>query len=145
MIKKNILCPVDFSKSTQKTIEHAIHLAKWFNAQLTVLTVVELLPGSNFTSVNTEMEKQAYKNLDKLAEQYHLNEKQIQLMTGYPLQQGYAKEIILKFAKEKNIDLIVVGSHGHYGIGHHLIGSTTRILANDADCDVFIVHVDETP
>ncbi len=140
MNKKHILCPVDFSKGTDKTIENAIHLAKWFKAELTVLTVVELLPESVYTSVNTKMEKEASENLAKLSKKYHLDEAQTKLVTGYPLKDGYSKEIILKVAKETGVDLVIVGSHGHYSMGHHLIGSTTRVLANDANCDVFIVH-----
>ena len=37
---KRILCPIDFSESSVRAFGHAAALARWYNAQLTVLHVV---------------------------------------------------------------------------------------------------------
>ena len=131
--KKNILCSIDFSDATAVTVGAAVTLSKVYNAELTVLNVVEQLRMSSM-QIDTEREKDAYKRIIELVQAYHLNNEQIKIVTGYP------KEAILDVAKELEADLIVLGSHGHYGITHHLLGSTTRVITNDADCDVYIVR-----
>ena len=131
---KHILCAIDFSKGTTKVVEKAITISKRFDAKLTVLTVVESLPISVYMYLDTEMEKETQDQLYALGEKYDLKMTQIKLVTGYP------KEVILNVAKELAVDLIVMGSHGHYGITRHLLGSTTRVIANAADCDVYIVR-----
>lgn len=133
MNKKHILCSIDFSSVTPVTVEAAVTLAQCYNAKLTILTVVEQLQMSSM-QIDTERERDAYNRLIELVQKYHLDREQIKSVTGYP------KEVILNVAKELGADLIVMGSHGHYGITHHLLGSTTRIVANDADCDVYIVR-----
>ena len=133
MNKKHILCSIDFSTVTPVTVEAAVTLAKCYNAKLTILTVIEQLRMSSM-QIDMEREKEAYNRLTEILEKYHIDKKQIKIVTGYP------KEVILNVAKELGADLIVMGSHGHYGITHHLLGSTTRIVANDADCEVYIVR-----
>ncbi len=129
---KHILCAIDFSKGTSKIVESAITISKRFDAKLTVLTVVESLPVSTYMYVNTELEKETQDQLRALAKKYDLNHKQTKIVTGYP------KEVILNVAKELAVDLIVMGSHGHYGIARHFLGSTTRVITNAADCAVYI-------
>jgi len=48
---------------------------------------------------------------------------------------------ILRFAREQDIDLIVVGSHGRHGIDV-LLGSTANAVLHRAHCDVLAVRVD---
>jgi nucleotide-binding universal stress UspA family protein len=54
--------------------------------------------------------------------------------------QGHPREEIEAFVKEKDIDLLVLGAHGHQGIASFLFGSTTQKLIKDADRPLFIYH-----
>ncbi|MEJ2344256.1 MAG: universal stress protein, partial [Gammaproteobacteria bacterium] len=47
---------------------------------------------------------------------------------------------ILDTAKEQQVDLIVLGSHGRHGIGR-LLGSTADNILHHADCDVLAVRI----
>jgi universal stress protein A len=51
-----------------------------------------------------------------------------------------AKYEILRFAKEHQADLIVVGSHARRGL-ERLLGSTAAGVVHGAVCDVLTVHV----
>ncbi len=42
-------------------------------------------------------------------------------------------------AREHDVDLVVVGSHGYQGIDH-LIGTTAAKVVNHADCSVLVVR-----
>ncbi|MEO6602249.1 MAG: universal stress protein [Polyangiaceae bacterium] len=50
-----------------------------------------------------------------------------------------AHESILQAAREHDVDLIVVGSHGYQGLDR-ILGTTAGMVSNLADRDVFVVH-----
>ena len=47
---------------------------------------------------------------------------------------------IIEFAKSENVDLIVIGSHGHTGVEHLLFGSTAEKVIRKSTCPVLIVR-----
>ena len=52
---------------------------------------------------------------------------------------GEAAAEIVRVAKEKNADLIVLSSHGRTGIGRILFGSTAEAVVRHASCPVLVV------
>jgi universal stress protein A len=48
---------------------------------------------------------------------------------------------ILRTAKEKEVDLIVVGTHGRTGLDHVLFGSTAEKVVRRAPCPVLSVRL----
>jgi nucleotide-binding universal stress UspA family protein len=48
---------------------------------------------------------------------------------------------IIKTAKEKNADLIVIGTHGRTGIDHMLFGSTAEKVVRKSYCPVLTVRI----
>jgi nucleotide-binding universal stress UspA family protein len=46
---------------------------------------------------------------------------------------------IVRYAREKDIDLIVMGSHGLSGLKHVLFGSTAERVVRESPCNVFVV------
>lgn len=55
---------------------------------------------------------------------------------------GSAKQVLLNLAKEKDVDVIVIGSHGKHGI-RLLLGSTANGVLHGAPCDVLAVRISE--
>jgi nucleotide-binding universal stress UspA family protein len=53
---------------------------------------------------------------------------------------GYPATTIVELAKEKEIDLIVMGSHGLTGVAHVLFGSTADRVVRKAPCSVLAVR-----
>jgi nucleotide-binding universal stress UspA family protein len=47
---------------------------------------------------------------------------------------------IIRYAKEQDIDLIVVGTHGRSGLSHVLLGSVAERVVRKAPCPVLTVH-----
>jgi nucleotide-binding universal stress UspA family protein len=41
---KRILCPIDFSDFSQRAVDHAIAIARWYEATITLLHVRPLVP-----------------------------------------------------------------------------------------------------
>lgn len=129
---------VDFDERNHKCIEKAIELAQRDGAKLSVLHVVEPLPAyamSYMGSINLEEEMvdQAKQSLEKLIQQYALSESELQI------ELGSIKACILEYAKNHQVDLVIIGSHGRHGL-EKLLGSTATAVLQGAESDVLVVH-----
>ena len=52
---------------------------------------------------------------------------------------GEAASEIVRVAKERKVDLIVIASHGRTGLGRILFGSTAEAVVRHAPCPVLVV------
>jgi universal stress protein A len=140
---KTILCPVDFSEISDSALEYAVFLASHHHAKLLLLHVVEYLQELEqyqvlvFTPIelSEKMVNRAQEDLNKLSQQI---QKTIKVETV--IRQGKAFVEIIKQAKEKDMDLIVMASHGRTGISHMLMGSVAEKVVRKANCPVLIVR-----
>ncbi len=53
---------------------------------------------------------------------------------------GKPAEEILRVAREEGVDLIVMGTHGHTGLRHLLLGSVAEEVTRHAPCPVFTIR-----
>lgn len=141
MIKqyKNILVPVDGSKESEDALEEGLRIAERNSAKLTVIYVRDVNQtiqnpyGADlvFEDLNEE-EKLIKSNVEKVNKSY--KESNFVSMAGYP------KHTITKYAKDKNIDLIVIGATGKNSFERILVGSVTSYVLNHAHCNLLIVR-----
>jgi universal stress protein A len=139
MKKKHILCPVNFSKGTDTAVNYAATLAEFFKAKVTLLFVVEPLPMLDtvypeVAQIQHALETEALNKLRDLAKKYKIDDKHLRIVSGA------AKVEIIHIIDELGIDLVVMNDPGHFGLRHQFLGSTTRVIANSANCDVYIVR-----
>lgn len=140
---QNILCATDFSKYSDAILSSGTELAKLYDGKLTLLHVVEYFPEDRsniqISPENADpqeyREKQAQSALsDQVKRTGYENVK-----TAVRFSTHSARQEIINFAKEQNIDLIIVASHGRHGITT-LLGSTANGVVNSAPCDVLLVR-----
>lgn len=143
---KKILVPVDFSPASKKAFKYALRFAEEFAAELTLLYVLGpvLTPGpagiERELAVSKADVSDAEKNLRALtasARNGRAGHPQRTMRTGVP-----AHEIV-EVAKEADIDLIVLATHGHTGWKHFCIGSTAERVVRAAPCPVLVVREKE--
>jgi nucleotide-binding universal stress UspA family protein len=130
-----ILVATDFSDDSAHALEHAKELARRFGSQI-VLHADEMLavvPGSNLA---VERRNAAQEQLDRIAKE--LNDRE--LSTVSVLRPGFASEEIVKLARDRVVDLIVMGTHGLTGIAHLLLGSVAEHVVRHAPCPVLTVR-----
>ncbi|MBU0986585.1 MAG: universal stress protein [Proteobacteria bacterium] len=140
---KNILCPTDFSDISNNAIPWAISLASTHHARLWLLHVVDQLHGIEQYQILTltpqeiaeTMLTRAKAELSKIAGKIK-NDIKVEIAA----KQGKAFVEIIKTAKEQDIDLIVIGSHGRTGLSNVLIGSVAEKVSRKAPCPVLIVR-----
>ncbi|MBT8072567.1 MAG: universal stress protein [Xanthomonadales bacterium] len=145
-IYKRILVATDFSIINLLAAKRAALLARLDNSELILLHVIEHFPadsGGPLASVfqyNTEQnDALAREVLGKLDEfKRSLGHKETK--TEFRISSRSARSEILRFAKEHEVDLIVVAPHGQGVIGS--LGSTATGVLNNADCDVLAVRED---
>ncbi len=144
---KKILCPVDFSGPCNLAINYAKELALLFDASLYLLHVVDYRHGDGHYIIPQLISKETAERMDKEVEEI-LNsiakkiEKVPKIKTE--VREGKAFVEIIKTARENNIDLIIMASHGRTGLPHVLIGSVAERVVRKAHCPVLIVKDKDT-
>ena len=138
---QHILAAVDLSPEGSEVLERAHDLAKRYGSTLSLIHVIEPLPvdaaGEALLppmSIESELHENAEHKLNELADQVGLER------THRHVVMGYTKREIIGFAEGKNVDLIVVGSHGRHGLAL-LLGSTANAVLHGAPCDVLAVRI----
>jgi len=142
---KTILFPTDFSNGARAAMDHAVSLAKDYHAKLVLLYVIQdisiaewYIPSSiSVTDLVEDMQKSAMREMDKWYGEVAamVTDVEKMIVRGVPFVE------IIRTAKEKNADLIVIGTHGRTGIDHMLFGSTAEKVVRKASCPVLTVRI----
>ena len=137
---KRILVPIDFGKASEAALRHGVALARAFNARLFMLHVPEH-PGAAAAAeypigLFETMQNAAYDQLGNLLTEAELHE----LNPARAMRLGKPADEIVKYAVEREIDLIVMGTHGRDGIARMLVGSVAETVVRRASCPVLTVH-----
>jgi nucleotide-binding universal stress UspA family protein len=142
---RSILLPTDFSECADCALPYATDLARLMKARLVCLHVVEsVMPPVGYAQVveplpavdiGMQLEESATRELPKLA----AREECAGLDVEEVLAHGDAAGEIVRVAREHDVDLIVISSHGRTGWGRMLFGSTAESVVRHAHCPVLVV------
>jgi nucleotide-binding universal stress UspA family protein len=135
---ERILVAVDGSAFSDAAVDQAISLGDICNSQIFVISVVNLYP---------EQMEVAPALVDKMSEEVrqHLDSAKQKIdKANIPCETivhmgGKPHEFIVQEAKEKEIDLIVMGTHGRTGIKRVLMGSVAQNVIGNSPCPVLVV------
>ncbi len=147
MIKlQKILCPIDFSENSLEALRYAAHTALKENATVYMIHIVDSrvydYGGPIYEPIMPDMKPvidQASKDQlrDKLLEKVP---KEIKGRVETVVSFGVPFVEIIKAARDFDIDLIIMGTHGRSGISHMLIGSVAEKVVRKAPCPVLTVR-----
>jgi universal stress protein A len=142
-----ILVPIDFSDTSQKACQYALRFAEQFGCEIVLLHVVErvrLVVGAPLAlEVFPEPEDDsiaARKALAAIVRKTHGSGGE-QLTSE--VRSGHAPNEIIKAAKDLDVDLIVIATHGYTSWRHLCIGSTAERVVRTAPCPVLVVREKE--
>ena len=145
MSYQHILVPVDGSPTSLVAVEHAINFAKTLNSKITLVQVLTLDPYIaaeylSSTQTNDLIERARKSILDNLAtaEQKFTEAGitvDVQLLEGQVIQNE-----LLTAAKNLNVDLIIMGSHGRTGFKKLVLGSVAQSILAEGEVPVLIVR-----
>ena len=141
----HILVPVDFSETSRLGIDYALEVCAKFSARLTLLHVQKppVVPGTelgfNYAEYLEHLSHTAAERLREVAATLPASANpQIKVLEGIPW------DLIVQYAAENGVDLIVMPTHGRSGLKHLLLGSVAERVVRHAHCPVLVVRGGET-
>jgi len=142
---KKILVPTDFGEAAEAALGYGRELARTFGAKLVVLHVADNVFGrvgvegfvAPYPDMQKDIEDAARSQLARL-----LSDEDRQVLDATPIvrtSNSPALEIV-SYARDANVDLIVMGTHGRGAMAHLLMGSVAERVVRTAPCPVLTVR-----
>jgi nucleotide-binding universal stress UspA family protein len=141
---KNILVPVDFSENCRVALDWAMSISEFTGANVILFHALEIPDILQERAqkilvitkdVKDQLKTKATKDLQTFAEKYDNNK----INMAPEISEGKPFLEIIQAAKNYVVDLIVMGTHGHTGLKHMLIGSVAEKVVRKAHCPVLTV------
>ena len=135
---KRILVPTDHGPTSDAALRYGVELARLFGARLHVLHVVDVsagvreFAGPSFPAPAIGAGDGPH-GLPALAYQLELHPV-CETRVGAPADE------ILECAFDRDIDLIVMGTHGRHGVARALLGSIAETIVRRASCPVLTIR-----
>jgi nucleotide-binding universal stress UspA family protein len=137
---QRVLCPVDGSDFSARALAHAVALARWYSAEVTVLHVYTAVPApasiasGGATPALAETDRQ---RVEAWIHRFAAGLLPSDVPSRIEIREGAAVAGILDAAE--GADLLVIGTHGRGGFERLLLGSTTEKIIRTASCPVLTV------
>ena len=144
-----ILLPTDFSKFSDNALRYGVAFAEKFGAEIYLLHVVQdlalfipeaVMMAGPLTAAPVEQ----FVTAARTALENVVAKLKLPGIAIHPeVAEGVPYEEILRLARERDVDLIVMGTHGHTGLAHVLLGSVSEKVVRRAPCPVLTVRPHE--
>jgi nucleotide-binding universal stress UspA family protein len=141
---QHLLVPLDCRAHTRHVFDYALALAEKLQARLTLLHILEMPAAESaegYVSVSVadyirQQEAERRRTLDAYAQQVQRAGLRCEtvLTHGVPFQQ------ILNRTRNREVDLILMGTQGRTGLPHLVLGSVAEKVVRLAPCPVLVVH-----
>ena len=143
MMAKHILVPTDFSDYANYAVDYALELATTLQARLTFAHIIHLTPlvmgdlGSlGISPYLVEIETDAQQRMQALLDRVQKAGLQGETIVVH----GIPFQVIIETAESRDVDLIVMGTHGRTGLTHVLMGSVAEKVVRLAPCPVLVTR-----
>jgi nucleotide-binding universal stress UspA family protein len=131
---RKILLATDFSRHAERALDYALSLAQKYEAELTLLHVLEEIPPSwDLSTVTADVVSRLEKPIPAEARDWCTFKPRMRV--GRPYQE------IVRQALETETDLVILGVRGRNALDLALFGSTTHRVIHQAPCPVLAVHI----
>jgi nucleotide-binding universal stress UspA family protein len=136
--ERRILVCYDGSDEAKRALERVAEIASAVPARVTIVSVAEpLYREPPWTGYADPSEEEAHRRL--LDDAVHdLRIRGVKAATVEPV--GQPAEEIVDVARQRTVDLVVVGARHRALIKRLLFGSVSAEIVADAPCDVLVVH-----
>lgn len=139
---RKILVAIDLTDEARQVLDRALAIAENHSAELMLIHVIEPVGYAyggdipmDLTDLQTQLDEKARAELKIYGEKYGIGKENQHVLVGRP-----EAEVHRLAEEDKEIDLVVVGSHGRHGI-QLLLGSTANGILHGATCDVLAVRI----
>jgi nucleotide-binding universal stress UspA family protein len=139
----DVLLPTDGSSGTEKVIDHALAVADEDTAVHTLYVVdkrhIMAADDDSKAEVRRSLEEEGERAVDDV--QVRIEDAGLTCTTAR--QEGIPHRAIVEYARDNDIDLVVMGTHGRTGRADVAgLGSTTERVVENDDVPVLVVTID---
>ncbi|MDA9120911.1 universal stress protein [Flavobacteriales bacterium] len=142
---KRIGVPTDFSGTANVAINHAVDIAKRFDAEIFLIHVLE---AGAYQGIFAPSKKTEYDEIEqaqqKLQEDAHKLEQDTGLNVSQTVVSGRIYEEIVSASNKAGIDLLVMGTHGSSGWEEFFVGSNAFKVVTQSSCPVLSIQENAT-
>lgn len=133
-----MLIPTDGSEAARRAVEHGAELAAFHDAHVAVLYVVDAtsFSGMGTEAVGSDPITAATGEGDDIVAEAAERIKSHGVEATTAVEQGVPDETILRYVREHDIDVVVMGTHGRSGIQRYLEGSVTEQVVRSSAAPV---------
>jgi nucleotide-binding universal stress UspA family protein len=143
----NILVPVDFSEPSKQAVNYGLALARMFNAKLILAHVVPLMPvahypfpADTFNIEQTDFDR-AKADMGAMIPSEFLHGLSFEVVA----RTGDVQHEIDSIVREKDVDMVVMGTHGRRAFERFFLGSVTERMLRKIPVPILTVsHLDPT-
>jgi nucleotide-binding universal stress UspA family protein len=136
---KRIVLAYDDSDAAERALERAAQLAKAFDSELIVTSIAPVMTNIGRSAGPIDPTDPPSEHIDELKRaRSYLEGEGVQ--ADYVPGLGHPAQTIAELAKQRDADLIVLGTHEPSLIGRLFGQSVTESVAHRVHCDVLIVH-----
>jgi universal stress protein A len=129
-----ILCPTDFSETSERAMKYAERLAESSGAELILLHAFDMPETYDARGQTRPADPELEPKLRRL------QSSSARVKLTHALHAGPAGDVICWFAEDRQCDLIVMGTHGRTGLKHLLLGSVAEHVVRYARCPVLVLR-----
>lgn len=139
---KQILVPTDFSENAQHAVSYAVGLAKQCSAKLHLLHT-PVIPTYLLMDLSYSPGPEAVTRILNDAQEAIDQQAKVVASAGVEhftaIREGTVHEVIRDYAKEHDVDLVVVGTHGRSGVAKLMYGSVTERVLKTVHTPIIVV------
>lgn len=142
---RQILCPIDFSEISRHALEHAVVIAKWYESRITALHVIHApffppppILVAEFTETTAPVVSNRQAREEELRRWLEPADR-AGVETDVVVDEGNTAHRIVDHARSRQVDLIVMGTHGLSGFERFMLGSVAEKVLRKASCPVVTV------
>ncbi|MFO7890452.1 MAG: universal stress protein [bacterium] len=145
---KKVLCPTDYSDFSYQALDVAVEFCEKFKAKLYLVHVIAPVPqsmgmptsaGFDIPMYQEQLKEHNQESLKKVTEEKIPDKIQTESLIGY----GFEADSIIKVAEEKDVDLIVISTHGRTGLKHFFLGSVAEKVLRHTSKPVLTIRASE--
>jgi nucleotide-binding universal stress UspA family protein len=134
-----ILVAIDGSPASEKALDVAIDLAVHYNADLTAISVAEVPEVVGMVDEVDELRQGTEAHFRRIGEAAVEYARSRGVALRCVILRGHAADAIVRYAETEQMNLVVLGRHGHSRITRFFLGSTSDRVSEHCPCSVMIV------
>jgi nucleotide-binding universal stress UspA family protein len=136
---RNLAVATDFSKYSERAVQHALAIARHFGATLHFLHIVRPSEFRFTPDIIPHLEELACRDCNRMIDSLVVSHRLDNIEHHGWAIKGEVSDILGNFVRDRHIDLLVLGTRGRGALPRFLLGSVAQEMFHHVECPVLTV------